>query len=617
MPNDVKFSATYSPEDNKLRLYAASRLPADLYARIKAAGYSWAPKQECFIAPMWTPARADLAEELAGEIGDEDSTLITRAEERAERFDGYSDSRSADAESARQAVAAIADNIPLGQPILIGHHSEKRARKDAERIQNGMRKAVKMWETARYWEERAAAAIRHAKYKERPDVRARRIKTLEAALRKVEKSKAEGLVDVKLWETLHDDATTLLRRKDGTTGTFYERALHLANAAYYSHSYPLDKYPRTRPEQSKYEGPMGLWSALGGDQGEAAAIITPEHAQRMVLNGARSAIAYNERWAAHYENRIVYERAMLAESGGTVADKKGPEKGGACRCWASPNGGWSYIKKVNKVSVTVLDNWGNGGADFTRTIPFDKLAAVMTAAEVQAARDCGTLVDVGPRGFILRGNGTDGEARRAMPDMTPAEKVEDKGADFDAMRETLRAGVQVVTAPQLFPTPRDLAQRAVDLADIRPGHRVLEPSAGTGALLGAMGGRMFGHYPERGAVVAVEIVPKLAERLAVEYPLTTVISADFLDFAGATDDAKFDRIVMNPPFADGADVKHIRHALKLLKPGGLLVAICANGPRQREHLQPLADSWEDLPPGTFKDAGTMVNAALVTITAKA
>lgn len=60
--------------------------------------------------------------------------------------------------------------------------SERRARKDAERIENGMRKAVRMWETADYWKSRAAGAIRHAKYKERPDVRARRIKTIEFEL---------------------------------------------------------------------------------------------------------------------------------------------------------------------------------------------------------------------------------------------------------------------------------------------------------------------------------------------------------------------------------------------------------------------------------------------------
>jgi hypothetical protein len=70
----------------------------------------------------------------------------------------------------------------------------------------------------------------------------------------------------------------------------------------------------------------------------------------------------------------------------------GPEKGGGCRCWASPHNGWSYIQKVNNVSVTVLDNWGNGGGNLTRTIPFDKLEDVMTAAQVQELRDSGQLI---------------------------------------------------------------------------------------------------------------------------------------------------------------------------------------------------------------------------------
>ncbi len=35
------------------------------------------------------------------------------------------------------------------------------------------------------------------------------------------------------------------------------------------------------------------------------------------------AIAYVNRWLAHFANRVAYERAMLAESGGTEADKKG------------------------------------------------------------------------------------------------------------------------------------------------------------------------------------------------------------------------------------------------------------------------------------------------------
>jgi hypothetical protein len=164
--------ATYSPEDNKVRIYPAYRLDSETYARVKTAGFKWAPRQELFVAPAWTPEREDLARELCGEIDDEDTSLVDRAEDRAERFEEYSDERGNEAEAARASVDAIADAIPLGQPILVGHHSEKRARKDAERIENGMRRAVRLWETSQYWLDRAKGAFRHAKYKERPDVRA-------------------------------------------------------------------------------------------------------------------------------------------------------------------------------------------------------------------------------------------------------------------------------------------------------------------------------------------------------------------------------------------------------------------------------------------------------------
>jgi hypothetical protein len=186
------FSATYSPEDNKLRLYASSRLDADTYQRVRAAGFIWAPKQGLFVAPMWTPGRAALCEELAGDIGDEDTSLVDRAEQRAERFDEYSDKRAVDSAQASESVRRITDGLPLGQPILVGHHSERHARRDAERIENGMRKAVKMWETAKYWTDRAVGALRHAKYKELPAVRARRIKGIEADERKAQRTMKEN-----------------------------------------------------------------------------------------------------------------------------------------------------------------------------------------------------------------------------------------------------------------------------------------------------------------------------------------------------------------------------------------------------------------------------------------
>lgn len=39
------YRATYSPDDNKLRLYAASRLDPETYKKVHDAGFRWAPKQ--------------------------------------------------------------------------------------------------------------------------------------------------------------------------------------------------------------------------------------------------------------------------------------------------------------------------------------------------------------------------------------------------------------------------------------------------------------------------------------------------------------------------------------------------------------------------------------------
>ena len=77
----MTYTATYSPEDNKLRLYSSTRLDRELYARVRRAGFIYAPKQELFVAPMWTPEREDFLIELCGEIDDEDKSLVERAEE--------------------------------------------------------------------------------------------------------------------------------------------------------------------------------------------------------------------------------------------------------------------------------------------------------------------------------------------------------------------------------------------------------------------------------------------------------------------------------------------------------------------------------------------------------
>jgi hypothetical protein len=261
----MHLSATYSPDDNKLRLYASSRLDADTYARVKAAGFKWAPRQKLFVAPMWTPEREDVLLALCGEIGDEDTSLVERAEERAERFTEYQEHRLEDAQRTHDAVARIADHIPFGQPILVGHHSERRARKDVERIQTGMRKTVQMWQTAEYWQHRAAGALAHAKYKDRPGVRHRRIKGLESDLR---------------------------RCKNAFT-------------------------PSPTQQPQVWDGEEHVWITNGTRGG-----------QWVKTSSLAKIEAHSRRWIAHLENRINYEKAMLGEMGGITADRFHIEVGG-------------------------------------------------------------------------------------------------------------------------------------------------------------------------------------------------------------------------------------------------------------------------------------------------
>lgn len=636
-------TATYSPEDNKLRIYTDGRLPDSDTERMKAAGYRWAPRQKLWVAPAWSPNREDIARELAGEIDDEDTTLVDRAEERAERFENYSDNRERDAEAARARVDQIAGGIPMGQPILIGHHSEKHARRDAEKIENGMRKAVQAWKTAQYWTARAAGALHHAKYKELPAVRARRIKTIEAELRKVRRSESEARKSLESWAKVGDSWTM---------------ARAVSNYEHGSWCFPLAQYPREMP-RSQYEGPMGLWSALGGSEGESHAIITPAQAAELANRANTRTLASCARWIEHLTNRLAYEKAMLGESGGLAADRFDIKPGGQIL----RRGSWLTVLKVNRESVTVSGHFActvsrdeiqdyrppteEAAAAVAKVMKLPPLCNYpgegfrhMTRAELEASpgrnwSDFPKIQRIGHsdkygahRVNVVRDRGSNyktscvyitDEKRKdppppsGIPQIPKAERAErprgylppkpEAAGIFEAMEGTLRAGVQVVSAPQLFPTPPDVAARLVELAEIEPSHRVLEPSAGTGRLINAISGKGE-------ELVAVEINPDMAASLSRNWQGIKTVCADFLTQNGNL--GTFDRVVMNPPFENGADIKHIQHARGMLREGGRLVAICADGPRQRAKLMPDADAWIELESGTF--AGTGVRAAIAVFT---
>ncbi|MGP7140157.1 DUF3560 domain-containing protein, partial [Klebsiella pneumoniae] len=127
------YRATYSPDDNKLRLYASLRLDEETYSLINKAGFRWAPKQELFVAPAWTPGREDVLLSLAGDIEDEDSTLFDRQEQRAGRFSDYSDRRAVESEQALAHVDSLASGVPTGKKNPGGNNKKGRARHDGQK----------------------------------------------------------------------------------------------------------------------------------------------------------------------------------------------------------------------------------------------------------------------------------------------------------------------------------------------------------------------------------------------------------------------------------------------------------------------------------------------------
>lgn len=274
--NAVTFTGSYSPEDNKLRLYASERLDKELYDRVREAGFIWAPKQELFVAPMWTPAREDLVLELAGFIDDEETSMEERAEVRAKRFEGYQANRSKDAENSLNEY----DNLTDGSNVIAASDNwrqQRRAEKKAQKIENVKQHAINMWETSEYWEYKTRGVLAHAAGRNNTRTLLNRIKKLTAGKRKQEKYIKASNHIVGLWDS--QQLTT-------------EWALKLT-----SH-FDSNFYDDLRDEK-----------------------ITPEEAKTKSVARQCRLAAHTNRWVTHYANRLNYETAILKASGYVEPEK--------------------------------------------------------------------------------------------------------------------------------------------------------------------------------------------------------------------------------------------------------------------------------------------------------
>lgn len=73
-----------------------------------------------------------------------------RLQARLDKRREWAEARERKSAAAFESARRIADNIPFGQPILVGHHSEGHARRDAARIDSGMRRGVESQKMAEH-----------------------------------------------------------------------------------------------------------------------------------------------------------------------------------------------------------------------------------------------------------------------------------------------------------------------------------------------------------------------------------------------------------------------------------------------------------------------------------
>lgn len=343
----MSYAAEYNLHDDRLKWFIQDgpRLGREKFLEAKRIMGAYWRGSGC-LTGVWTPAREDFVLSMLG--NDQEIEMVIDDDSgysyRVERFERYSDSAAKRSEEAYQRSRDAVDGIPFGQPILVGHHSEGRHRAAINRSHRAMDRSVYEQRKAAYWAERQEAAERHAAYKERPDVIARRIERYETDLRQVE------------------------RRNDGSE--FDRRWIEHYRMVL---DYQRELYKRSggvEAENNKPQvgGAIGYWGGIGpviAVNGKSVTTLrtfsnsdTPDSAFREVVTLDKVTKVFSPEDLAKVASAAAYCQALIAAHNKQFETKTEvkPEKGGALkyrRWYGRDPVGWCEILRVNQRSITV------------------------------------------------------------------------------------------------------------------------------------------------------------------------------------------------------------------------------------------------------------------------
>lgn len=178
----------------------------ETHDRMKAAGWRWSRYREQY------RTNRRYATPPAG-IAFEDEGACDYSAERADRLTARAEKHQAASTTAYNRSNALVANIPLGQPILVGHHSERGHRATLEKSRRAMDRAVEEDAVARDLRAQAAASARHQQQRTNVRKMADRRDRLGAEMRKYER---DALTAPGGRSSVYDDRIALLRAEIAT-----------------------------------------------------------------------------------------------------------------------------------------------------------------------------------------------------------------------------------------------------------------------------------------------------------------------------------------------------------------------------------------------------------------
>lgn len=216
-----------------------------------------------------------------------------------------------------------------------------------------------------------------------------------------------------------------------------------------------------------------------------------------------------------------------------------------------------------------------------------------------------------------RSPGTEGEdvgGKENDRNIVSTDSDYDRAKAFYFARGKKTAKNKAAEGVDYFATPEPVGYKMVQWAGLKDGDRVLEPSAGHGAI-----SRFFSPNTDN---TIIEPSSRLAPQAQMNTDNAKLINGYFEDLHIGN---KYDAVTMNPPFGTGGKtaIEHVAKAFKHLRNGGRVIAIIPRGAMADKRFNTWYESddakdahmvGEVLLPGvTFERAGTKVATRIVII----